>query len=104
MIRLRVAAFYQPCQTVGGDYYDYIPLANSNQFVVAIADVSGKGIPAAILMSNFQAALRTVSRTAKDPKQVIHELNYQLFQSAMERISFTFFLGLTIMKPKCSGM
>ncbi len=92
--KIEIAAFYQPCQTVGGDYYDYIPLENSNQFVVAIADVSGKGIPAAILMSNFQAALRTVSRTAKDPKQVIHELNYQLAQSANGENFITFFLAV----------
>lgn len=92
--KIEVAAFYQPCQTVGGDYYDYIPLANTNQFVVAIADVSGKGIPAAILMSNFQAALRTVSRTAQDPKHVINELNYQLVQSANGENFITFFLGV----------
>lgn len=92
--KIKIAAFYQPCQTVGGDYYDYISLDNGNQFVVAIADVSGKGIPAAILMSNFQAALRTVSRTAKDPKQVIEELNYQLVQSANGENFITFFMAV----------
>ena len=92
--QIEVAAFYQPCRTVGGDYYDYIPLETENQFVVAIADVSGKGVPAAILMSNFQAALRTVSRTAENPKQVIEELNYQLVQSANGENFITFFLAV----------
>ena len=92
--KLEIAAFYQPCRTVGGDYYDFIPLEAENQFVVCIADVSGKGVPAAILMSNFQAALRTVSRTAENPKQVIDELNYQLYQSANGENFITFFLAV----------
>jgi len=92
--QLEIAAFYQPCRTVGGDYYDYIPLESENQFVVAIADVSGKGVPAAILMSNFQAALRTVSRTAENPKKVIEELNFQLAQSANGENFITFFLAV----------
>lgn len=92
--KLEVEAFYQPCRTVGGDYYDFIPLEEENQFVVCIADVSGKGVPAAILMSNFQASLRTVSRTAQNPKQVIEELNYQLVQSANGENFITFFLAV----------
>lgn len=92
--KIEVAAFYQPCQTVGGDYYDYIPLDDDNQFVVAIADVSGKGIPAAILMSNFQASLRTVSRTATSPKQAINELNYHLTKTANGENFITFFFAV----------
>jgi len=92
--KLEVEAFYQPCRTVGGDYYDFIPLEAENQFVVCIADVSGKGVPAAILMSNFQASLRTVSRTAENPKQVIEELNYQLVQSANGENFITFFFAV----------
>lgn len=98
--QLEVEAFYQPCRTVGGDYYDFIPLEDENQFVVCIADVSGKGVPAAILMSNFQAALRTVSRTAQNPKQVIEELNYQLVQSANGENFITFFLAVYDFRTK----
>lgn len=98
--QLEVEAFYQPCRTVGGDYYDFIPLEDENQFVVCIADVSGKGVPAAILMSNFQAALRTVSRTAHNPKQVIEELNYQLVQSANGENFITFFLAVYDFRTK----
>ena len=92
--KIHVEAFYQPCRTVGGDYYDYIALEEHNQFVVCIADVSGKGIPAAILMSNFQAVLRTISRTADNPQQVIHELNYQLCRNANRENFITFFLAV----------
>ncbi|MBO3698515.1 PP2C family protein-serine/threonine phosphatase [Roseivirga sp. E12] len=92
--KIEIKAFYQPCQTVGGDYYDYISLEDENQFVVCIADVSGKGVPAAILMSNFQAVLRTVSRTAQDPKEVVTELNYQLSHNANRENFITFFLAV----------
>jgi sigma-B regulation protein RsbU (phosphoserine phosphatase) len=56
---LQIKAAYYPHKQVGGDYYDYIPLED-NRFMVCIADVSGKGIPAAMIMSNFQASLRAL--------------------------------------------
>ena len=92
--RLEVKAFYEPCQTVGGDYYDYIALPDENQFIVCIADVSGKGIPAALLMSNFQAVLRTLSRKGQDLEDVVHELNYQLSSNANGENFITFFVAV----------
>ncbi len=50
-----------PHFALGGDYYDYISLGD-DKFLICIADVSGKGIPAALLMSNVQASLRTMVR------------------------------------------
>ncbi|WP_420385758.1 SpoIIE family protein phosphatase [Roseivirga sp.] len=98
--KIHIEAFYQPCRTVGGDYYDYITLDHEDQFVVCIADVSGKGIPAAILMSNFQAVLRTISRTAENPVQVVKELNYQLCMNANRENFITFFLAVYDYKKK----
>ncbi len=57
--RMQIAAFYQPHQQVGGDYYDVITL-NENEIVFCVADVSGKGVSAAFLMSNFQANLNAL--------------------------------------------
>lgn len=71
---LKINATYIPHQTVGGDYYDYIPLPN-NEFIVCIADVSGKGIAAAFIMSNLQAALRVLVKQVITLEQIIHELN-----------------------------
>ena len=98
--KIHIEAYYQPCRTVGGDYYDYITLEHEDQFVVCIADVSGKGIPAAILMSNFQAVLRTISRTAENPIDVINELNYQLCMNANRENFITFFLAVYDYKKK----
>jgi phosphoserine phosphatase RsbU/P len=79
--RLRVEASYKPHHTVGGDYYDFIQI-DEHKFMLCIADVSGKGVPAAILMSNFQAALRTLVRKKTPLKEVIEELNHLIMQNA----------------------
>ncbi|MDQ3253727.1 MAG: SpoIIE family protein phosphatase, partial [Acidobacteriota bacterium] len=55
---LDLAAFFQPARAVGGDYYDFFAL-NDGQLGIAVADVAGKGISAALLMSNVQASLRS---------------------------------------------
>lgn len=90
---LRMLATYLPHYSVGGDYYDFIPLS-SGQFILCVADVSGKGIPAALLMSNFQAALRALVRKTSDLKEIIRELNYQIFQSANGENYITAFIAL----------
>lgn len=91
--KLEVSAFYQPHHNVGGDYYDFINL-NDNQFIACIADVSGKGVPAALMMSNFQASLRTLVRQTNDLEIIVNELNYQLAHSGNSEIFITFFIVL----------
>jgi len=90
---LHIAAHYLPHHNVGGDYYDYIPLAD-DKFIVCIADVSGKGIPAALIMSNFQASLRTLVRKTNDLKDIVEELNHQINYSGNGESFITFFIAL----------
>jgi len=90
---LKVSALYLPHQDVGGDYYDYIEI-NEHQFVMCIADVSGKGVPAALLMSNFQAALRTMIRHTSDLREIVTELNHQTVRNARGENFITFFLAV----------
>ncbi len=90
---LRCAAFYQPHHSIGGDYYDFIQISE-DQFMFCIADVSGKGIPAAMLMSNFQATLRTMIRQTTKLTEIINELNYQIMRNAKGQHFITFFIGL----------
>ncbi|MEN8250078.1 MAG: PP2C family protein-serine/threonine phosphatase [Bacteroidota bacterium] len=92
-VRLKVKASYLPHHTVGGDYYDYIPI-NKNQFLVCIADVSGKGIPAAIMMSNFQASLHTMLRHTSNLTEIVEALNYQIHESAKGESFITFFVAI----------
>ena len=75
--KLKIFSLYQPHFTLGGDYFDYIPISR-NKFLVCIADVSGKGIPAALMMSNVQASIRTMIRNSENLKKIVEELNYQI--------------------------
>ena len=92
-VRLKVEASYLPHHTVGGDYYDYIPI-NKSQFLVCIADVSGKGIPAALMMSNFQASLHTMLRHTSNLTEIVEALNYQINESAKGESFITFFAAI----------
>ncbi len=91
--KLDISAKYIPHHKVSGDYYDYIPL-NDEEFIVCIADVSGKGVPAAMLMANFQATIRTLltyQNFALD--YLIKELNQTVFKNAKGEKFITFFIA-----------
>lgn len=96
---LKVSSLYLPHQDVSGDYYDYIEI-NNRQFVLCIADVSGKGVPAALLMSNFQAALRTMIRHTTDLTEVVTELNHQTTINARGENFITCFIAIVDMSRK----
>ncbi len=90
--RIKAAGWYQPHSEVGGDYYDVISL-NEDEVVIAVADVSGKGIAAALLMSNFQANLHASVRHGNDLTAVLTDLNEKVFLSARGERFITLFLG-----------
>lgn len=90
---LKVEASYLPHDMVGGDYYDYIPI-NKNQFLICVADVSGKGIPAALMMSNFQASLRTLLRQTPNLTDIVEALNYQVLENTKGEKFITFFAAI----------
>lgn len=94
-----VNAHYIPNRLVGGDYYDCIALRN-DLILFCVADVSGKGVPAAILMSNFQAALRTLTRQNISLEDLVHELNLQICHSARKENFITLFVGVFDLKSK----
>lgn len=90
--KLKAKVTYLPHSRVGGDYYDFIQ-KSEDEVYFCIADVSGKGIGAALLMSNFQAALRTLLRSDADLTTVVNQLNYTLFENTLGERFITFFLG-----------
>lgn len=90
--RVKAKVTYFPHSTVGGDYYDLIRKSKEELFF-CIADVSGKGMPAALLMSNFQAALRTLLRSTSDLKMITEQLNTTIFENTKGERFITFFLG-----------
>jgi sigma-B regulation protein RsbU (phosphoserine phosphatase) len=84
-----VAAESRSCYQVGGDYYDFIPL-ESERLGLAIADVSGKGTPASILMASVHASVRAVAGTAPLPA-ILERLNRFLFASTQDNKYVTLF-------------
>lgn len=90
--RLSVATYYNPHSEVGGDYYDFLKL-NDDEFGFCIADVSGKGISAALLMSNFQANLRALFSSEISLENLIIRLNTTVMSTANGEKFITFFVG-----------
>ncbi|KAA9345635.1 PP2C family protein-serine/threonine phosphatase [Adhaeribacter soli] len=88
-----VHASYIPHSTIGGDYYDYVKI-DDDQLLLCVADVSGKGVPASLLMSNFQAGLRTILRQTSDLQTVVSELNYLIYRNAIAEKFITAFFGI----------
>ncbi|HYM80585.1 MAG TPA: SpoIIE family protein phosphatase [Candidatus Limnocylindria bacterium] len=69
-----LAAHWQPAHQVAGDYYDALPL-DGGRLGLCIADVTGKGMPAALLMSNLQATVKTFAATAESPRALCERVN-----------------------------
>ncbi len=88
-----IHASYIPHSSIGGDYYDFIEI-DQDQFLFCVADVSGKGVPASLLMSNFQAGLRTILRQTSDLNTVVSELNHLIYRNAIAEKFITTFLAL----------
>ena len=72
-----------PAGKVGGDFFDFLPLPGGRMGVV-LADVSGKGIPAAIFLSNVRAVVRALVRETEEPKELARRLSEAVSQDAPE--------------------
>ena len=90
---LQIYGENQPCFEVGGDYFDIIPMAEQKTALV-IADVSGKGAGAALLMSNLQASLRMAISVALPPKEIVCKINNIIFENSLPSQFITFFMGV----------
>lgn len=88
-----VAGCGLPAQTVGGDYYDFINV-NGGQLAVCLADISGKGLPAALLMANLQATIRGQALMNAAPGECMRRSNRLLFKSTDADRFATCFYGI----------
>jgi len=82
-----------PCHTVGGDYYDFVPYEDGRVALV-VGDVSGKGLPAALMMSSLQARVQMLRETQPDPGTAVRTLNRSLTERCPLGKFITFFYGL----------
>ena len=82
-----------PAGEIGGDYFDFLPLKNDG-LGVALADVSGKGISAALLMAHLQAGLHSRPELANEPHDLISALNAVFWESSPSEQYATLFYGV----------
>lgn len=93
--------YYEPAQSVGGDYFDYVPLRNK-MIAVAAADVAGKGIPAALLMARLYSAARFHLLTSPSVAKAMTGLNREIASSGL---GFRFITCvIAVLNPKTHEM
>ncbi len=88
-----IAGVSIPAKAVGGDYFDFIE-AGDGQLVVCLGDVSGKGMPAALLMANLQATLRSLVLRNPAPEACLAQANRLMFDATGSDRFVTLFFGL----------
>jgi sigma-B regulation protein RsbU (phosphoserine phosphatase) len=86
-------AHYDPAYEVGGDYYDFVPLPG-NKLAMAVGDVSGKGVAAALMMAKFSGDTRYCILTENSPSEAANELNTLLFSAGIEEKFITLSLSV----------
>ena len=89
---IEIKATYIPHHDIGGDYYDYIKI-NDNEVIICIADVSGKGFAAGLVMAGFQANLHTLLVQTQDLKELVLLLNAKVLDTAQREKFITFFIA-----------
>ncbi len=87
----QIAATNIPAKEVGGDYYDVIHLSEST-YAICFGDVSGKGIPAGLVMSNLQATIRSLMLSADNPATIVRQTNKLIHATTTADKFITFFL------------
>lgn len=88
ILGLEIATFFEPAKEIGGDYYDY-SLLNENTFSITIADVSGKGVPAAFLMALGRSVLKTLELRGEEPSCNVRKLNKLIYPDITEDMFIT---------------
>ena len=86
-------AHYDPAYEVGGDYYDFVQLPG-NRFAIAVGDVSGKGVAAALMMAKFSGDTRYCILTENSPGAATSELNHLLFAAGIDEKFITLSLSV----------
>ncbi len=86
-----IAAVAQPCRTVGGDWYDIVPL-DDHRYAFVMADVSGKGIPASLLVSTLHASFRAYIENRMPLDALVKKLNTVVYENTTPERFITFFI------------
>lgn len=90
---VRIAVAYQPMTAVAGDFYEFIPI-DRHRIGFLVADVSGHGVPAALIASMIKVAMQSVVSCAHDPREVLRGLNRILFSQLHDQLVSAAYLWL----------
>ncbi len=90
--KIEAAAYYRPHKNIGGDYYDFVNISE-HEIAFCISDISGKGIPAALLMANFQANLRTLITRKYQLPQFVEIINQKVCEITKGEKFITMFIA-----------
>ncbi len=90
--RYSISMIYKPHYNIGGDYLDFIPF-DKDRFAFCIADISGKGVAAALLMANFQAMIQSLIYQYRDLETFVFALNQSVYRITKSDKFITFFIG-----------
>ena len=90
---LDISGLTQPAKSIGGDFYDLIKLSEK-RILIIVADVAGKGIPAALYMSKVQAMIKFAAKVFKTPKEILVEINKQIYEKFEKKTFVTMIIAL----------
>lgn len=88
-----MAAYYQPCDYVGGDYYDFIEI-DEQHLGFLVADVAGKGFPGALVMTQVRTLMRSEAMHTLSPREVMIRMNRYLYQEVPRGMFVTMFYAV----------
>ena len=97
----QIAPYYQPAREVGGDFYDFLELADGRLGVV-VGDATGKGVPAALMMASTRSTLRAVAQASESPGDVLSRVNDPLATDIPSNMFVTCFYA--ILDPKSATL
>ena len=96
-----IAPYYQPAREVGGDFYDFLELADGRLGVV-VGDATGKGVPAALMMASTRSTLRAVAQACESPGDALRRVNDPLATDIPSNMFVTCFYA--ILDPKSATL
>ena len=96
---VRIVAAYRPMTAVAGDFYEFVP-SDGKQVGFLVADVTGHGVPAALVASMIKVAMQSLLPSANDPREVLRGLNSILFRQSLDQFATAAYLWLDMENNK----
>ncbi|MGM0507822.1 MAG: GAF domain-containing SpoIIE family protein phosphatase [Fusobacteriota bacterium] len=100
MYGLKISHYFKPAKIIGGDYYDYYNITDKKSLGIIVGDVSGKGMPAALLMALMRSIIKTLISYEIKPDKILSKLNRLIYNDINNEMFITVFLSIYDDKDK----